>query len=105
MSHIFHLLCVFQIFSTKIQISSSFPQQFDNFTDFLHDFSKFFFIFQVFGHPEVFKWYNMFVYLWSFNIFRHEQYAPERSKILSFSKTGTNSDSQINSPQNDTKYD
>ena len=26
---------VYQIFSTKIQISLSFPRQFDNFTDFL----------------------------------------------------------------------
>ena len=46
----------------------------------------------------------MFVYLWSLDIFRHEQYAPERSKILSFSKIWTNSDSQINSLKNDMKY-
>ena len=29
----------------------------------------------------------MFVYLWSLDIFRYEQYAPERSKILSFLKS------------------
>ena len=66
---------------TFISFALSFPHFFyknSNFLEFsstfwqfyrLPDFSKFFFTFQVFGHPEVFKWYITCLYtseVWTF---------------------------------------